>query len=137
MPTKKRILSISYDESLLTTRKMILEQAGFDVAAAYGFAEASTICRFDHTFDLIVMGHSIPRKDKTALLEMLRPNCKAPLLSIRRHTEPPIPEADFSVDSHDGPEALVAAVKSALGIEGTRPAPANSRDLPPPPAISS
>lgn len=31
MPNKKRVLCISYDESLLVTRKMILEQAGFEV----------------------------------------------------------------------------------------------------------
>jgi DNA-binding response OmpR family regulator len=83
MPAKKRILCISYDESLLTTRRMLLEQVGFDVVAAFGFAEAGTICRLDHNFDLIIMGHSIPRKDKTALIGMLKPNCNAPLLSIR------------------------------------------------------
>jgi DNA-binding NtrC family response regulator len=117
MARKKRILCISYDEPLLTTRKMILEQAGFFVTPAYGFAEASRICRFDHMFDLIVMGHSIPRADKTALIEMLKPDCNAPVLSIRRHTEPPLKEADFSVDSHDGPDALLLAVKSALREE--------------------
>jgi CheY-like chemotaxis protein len=121
MGTKKRILCISYDESLLTTRKMILEQAGFDVVPAFGFAEAGTICRLDHNFDLIVMGHSMPRADKTALIEMLKPNCVAPVLSVRRHIDAPLPEAQFSVDSHDGPDALIAAVKSALGIGTPKP----------------
>lgn len=111
---KKRVLCISYDESLLITRKMILEQAGFDVVAAHGFTEATTICRLDRTFDVIVMGHSMPRKDKTALLENLRPNCKAPLVTVRRHNEPPLTEADFSVDSLGSPQDLVRAVQSAL-----------------------
>jgi len=111
---KKRILCISYDESLLTTRKMILEQAGFDVVAAFGFAEATTICRLDHNFDVIVMGHSMPRKDKTALLGMLKPNCGAPLVTIRRHNEAPLTEADFSIDSLDPPQELVRAVQSAV-----------------------
>jgi CheY-like chemotaxis protein len=116
MAPKKRILCISYDESLLTTRKMIFEQVGFDVVPAFGFVEAGTICRLDHNFDLIVMGHSMPSADKTALIEMLKPSCAAPVLSVRRHIDPPLPEADFSVDSHDGPDALIKAVKSALGM---------------------
>jgi DNA-binding NtrC family response regulator len=116
----KRILSISYDESLLTTRQMILEQEGFEVVSAYGFAEASLVCKNNPTFDLIIMGHSMPRADKTALVDMLRPHCPAPVLSIRRHNDPPLPEAQFSVDSYDGPNALIATVKSALEMESRR-----------------
>jgi hypothetical protein len=59
----------------------------------------------------------MPRADKTALIEMLKPNCAAPVLSVRRHIDPPLPEADYSVDSHDGPDALIAAVKGAIGTE--------------------
>jgi hypothetical protein len=113
---KKRILCISYDESLLTTRKMLLEEAGFVVTPAFGFAEASAICRFDPLFDLAVIGHSIPRADQTLFVEMLRRNCRAPVLAVRRPTEDALPEADFSVDSYEGPEGLVKAVQSALGL---------------------
>jgi len=60
MPTKKRILCISYDEALLTTRKLLLEEAGFFVTSPYGLAEASRICRLDHAFDLIVLGIQFP-----------------------------------------------------------------------------
>jgi CheY-like chemotaxis protein len=114
---KKHILCISYDESLLTTRTMLLQQVGFDVTPAIGFAEAMEHCENNPKFDLIVMGHSMPRKDKTALIASLRPQCPAPVLSIRRHNDPPLPEADFSIDSHDGPDALIAAVRSALGAK--------------------
>lgn len=114
MRARKRILSISYDESLLTTRKLLLEDAGFDVVPAFGFAEAATICHLDHDFDLIVMGHSIPKADKVALVEMLRQHCETPLLCLHRATESPIPEAEFSVNSADGPEVLIKTVKAAL-----------------------
>src|SRR5258706_14975278 len=92
--TPQRVLCISYDESLLLTRKMVLEQAGYDVSAALGFAEAMEACSNDPMFDVIVMGHSLPRKDKSALIAALRPGCKAPVLSIRRHGDLPLPEAD-------------------------------------------
>ena len=96
---------------------MLLEKAGFLVTPALGFTEASRICRFDPFFDLIVLGHSIPRDEKVALIEMLRSSCKAPVLSISKHNDAPFPEADFSIESYEGPQALIAAIKSALGSQ--------------------
>jgi CheY-like chemotaxis protein len=75
---KKHILSVSYDQPLLVTRQLILEQAGYDVSSAFGFAEAMEVCKIRHDFDLILMCHSMPQKDKTALLAALRPECQAP-----------------------------------------------------------
>jgi len=82
---KKRILSISYDPSLLQTRHWILEQAGYEVSSAFGFAEAVEVCQTRHDFDLVLMGHSMPQKDKMALFEALRANCKAPLPSLLKN----------------------------------------------------
>jgi DNA-binding response OmpR family regulator len=111
---KKRILLISYEEILLHTWKMILEQDGFEVFPALGFVEAQEICQVRCVCDLVIMGHSMPQKDKTALVATLRLKCKAPLLSIRKHGEPPLLAADYSVDSWEGPSGLLAAVKKAL-----------------------
>jgi len=122
MPTKKRILCISYDESLLTKRRVLLEEAGFFVTSPYGLAEASRICRLDHAFDLIVLGHSVPRDDKLTLIELVRASCKASVLSIRKQNDPPLRQAEFSIDSSNEPEMLVVAVKLALGIETPKPA---------------
>jgi CheY-like chemotaxis protein len=111
---KNRILSISYDKSLLATRQMILQSAGYEVTSALGLAEALTICKARHDFDLLLMGHSIPQKDKIELFNALRPHCQAPLLSILRSGEAPISQAEYAVDAQDGPEALLAAVRMAL-----------------------
>jgi DNA-binding NtrC family response regulator len=108
----KRILSVSYDESLLATRQMILERAGFEVVSALGFSEALERCKKSN-FDLVLLGHTIPIKDKASLIPSLKQHCTR-VLSIRRPGFPPAPGADFSVDSQEGPEALIAAVKSAL-----------------------
>jgi CheY-like chemotaxis protein len=62
---KKRILSISYDEPLLVTRKMLLEEAGYEVISAFGFVAAMEICISRHDFDVVLMGHSMPQKDET------------------------------------------------------------------------
>lgn len=106
-----RILSISYDSVLLATRHMMLEQAGYEVVSAVGFAEALEYCAGD--FDLIIMGHSIPQKDKRAMLdEIHRHGCNAPLISLLRVGEAPIPEATRGIDP--SPQHLIQAVKEIL-----------------------
>ena len=82
----KRILSVSYDMSLLATRKMLLEQKGYAVVNALGFSKALVSCR-DSGFDLFILGHSIPHDDKLALIESFRTHCSAPIVSLERHGE--------------------------------------------------
>ena len=109
----KRILSISYDRSLLSTRQLILEQAGYEVTSALGFTDALEWCK-KGAFDLVLIGHSIPREDKQTLVKVARMVSQAPVLSILRPTSVPLAEVDYSVKSADGPEALIAAVENAL-----------------------
>jgi len=117
---KKRILSISYDLALLQTRQWVLERAGYEVSSAFGFAEALEACKTGTDFDLVLMGHSMPQKDKMALYDALRTNCRAPLLSILRHGDSPIPQAEYAVEANDGPNALVEAVNNALAPHEVR-----------------
>ena len=111
--TPKHILSVSYDQALLSTRHLILQRAGYEVTSACGFHEALESCR-KGDFDLVVIGHSIPRKDKLTLVKVSRMASQAPVLSILRPTSAPLPEADYSVKSDDGPQALLLAVQQAL-----------------------
>jgi hypothetical protein len=67
------------------------------------------------SFDLIVLGHSILITDKEAIVAAIHSYCDTPILSIRRHGYPLIAEAAYSVDSADGPEALLREVGKALG----------------------
>ena len=108
-----RILSISYDEPLLVTREMMLKQAGFAVTSALGFTDAIEKC--NSGFDLFMIGHSIPIKDKAAIVAVIRKHSRSPILSIRRHGFNPLPQVDLSVDAQDGPQALLNAVMTALG----------------------
>jgi CheY-like chemotaxis protein len=111
----KGILSISYDEPLLVTRQMMLEQAGFTVTSALGFTDAIEKCNTGD-FDLFMIGHSIPLKDKAAIVAAIRQHSRSPILSIRRHGMNPLPEVDLSVDAQDGPQVLLNAVNDALGL---------------------
>jgi len=112
---KKRILSISYDDSIMKTRHYIFEQAGFDVVSALGFSDALTLCK-DGKFDAVVLGHTLPPQDKTALVSVLHDHCHCPIVSIRKPGQGKHPDTDYSVDASEGPEAMLAAVREALGI---------------------
>jgi DNA-binding NtrC family response regulator len=113
----KSILSVSYDVSLLATRKMLLEQNGFHVTNALGFSLARKHCRAGG-FDLFVLGHSIPQADKLELIEDFRKNCQAPILSLERHGEDFVP-CDFHA-SPDDPETFIKAVEEILAGQESR-----------------
>jgi DNA-binding NtrC family response regulator len=112
-----RILSVSYDVSLLATRKMLLEQKGYSVSTALGFSQASRHCS-EGGFDLFILGHSIPHDDKLQLIELFRANCPAPILSLERHGEDFVP-ADFHA-SPDDPEKFIEVVGKVLAGEENR-----------------
>ena len=109
----QHILSVSYDEPLLITRKLILQQAGYKVTSALGFVDALQLCKHD-TYDLFIIGHSLPRQDKEALLRQIRIGCNTPVLSLYRSNEGPIEGVDYALDASEGPQALVKLVRKAL-----------------------
>jgi CheY-like chemotaxis protein len=62
----------------------ILKSVGFDVTSAFGFTEALAHCQNSAFFDLAIIGHSIPTKDKAALIDRLRRHNHTRILSLRR-----------------------------------------------------
>ena len=113
----KRILSVSYDVSLLATRKMLLEQKGYEVVNAYGFTKALTCCSAGG-FDLFILGHSIPHDDKLALIESFRAHCSAPIVSLERHGEHFV-ECDYHA-SPDNPEKFLEIIEDILAGRESR-----------------
>ena len=107
----KRILSVSYDTSLLATRQMLLEQKGYTVTSALGFTKAMDLCQQSH-FDLFILGHSIPNSDKLHLIKTFRESCSAPILSLERHGEDRV-LADFHA-SPDDPHQFLSIVDDIL-----------------------
>ena len=107
----KHILSVSYDASLLATRRMLLEQRGYTVTSALGFTQSISHCGKDG-FDLFILGHSIPEMDKNELIRTFRSNCPAPILSLERHGEVVVP-CDYHA-SPDNPEKFVETIDAIL-----------------------
>lgn len=112
----ERILSVSYDSSLLATRQMMLEQQGYQVTSIVGFTAALEACK-NPGFDLFILGHSIPARDKAAMIQVFQENCNAPILSLERPGEERV-RCDFHVPS-EHPEELLNKVKSILSMLNT------------------
>lgn len=109
----KRILSISYDPSLLWTRQLMLRQLGYDVVSAEGFVAALEACEAPNVnFDLAILGHSIPAKDKERIISHFRQHCNSPILALLRAHEGAMQNADRSIDPE--PEGLITAVREML-----------------------
>lgn len=107
----KHILSISYDDVLLVTRQMLLENRGYRVTSALGFTKATDYCK-QPGFDLFILGHSIPDDDKLQLIKTFRETCPAPILSLERQGEERVP-SDFHA-SPDDPQRFVKVVDDIL-----------------------
>ena len=109
-----RILSVSYDESLLKTRQLMLEQCGYEVISALGFTDSLQQCSAGGPFDLFVLGHSIPIRDKQALVNALRDSCRAVVVALKRPGEDlAATGADFQADPGD-PAALIALISKII-----------------------
>jgi DNA-binding response OmpR family regulator len=109
----KRILSISYDAALLWTRQLMLQQLGFSVVSAEGFVAAMEACESRaREFDLAILGHSIPTKDKERIISHFRLHCDAPILALLRPHEGAVQSATRSLEPD--PEKLIAAVLEML-----------------------
>lgn len=107
-----RILSISYDASLLNSRRIMLEQRGYTVTCAEGFVQALKRCH-EGGYDLVVIGHSIPPEDKRALLEVVKRECPVPVVALLRADEPPLDGATASVDAMN-PQNVLDTVDNVL-----------------------
>ena len=114
-----RILSVSYDESLLKTRQLILEQRGYQVISALGFTDSLRQCTEGGPFDLLVLDHSIPLHDKQALVSAFRRGSQAVVVALKRPGEDLASiGADFQADPND-PAGMLALVTEIIQARAT------------------
>lgn len=86
---------------------------GNEVVSAEGFAEAQEACDLkDVRYDLVIVGHTVPLKDKERIIEHVKRQCEAPILVLPRPHETPMKSATRSVDAD--PHEFVSAVRQLL-----------------------
>jgi DNA-binding response OmpR family regulator len=89
-----RILSVSYDKTLLHTRRLVLEARGYSVASGFGFKESMFACK-QGGLDLFILGHSIPEPDKQALIKTFREFCSGAIVSLQKANESDVFRCQF------------------------------------------
>lgn len=111
--SKPRILSVCNDGSVLRTRGMVLQNAGYHVASAEDYNQAVSQCALN-SFDVAVLSASLPYDDRIALAAEVKKRWPTThvVMYCRIHELPA--HADAVIDPFDGPGALLFAIESTL-----------------------
>ena len=106
------VLAVGFDLSLMTTRDLVLQSAGYVVVEASSLKEA-----VDHfqsgDFDLVLLCYSVPAGDRERLASLIRASgSRIPIVSIATS----LGECDAFANStlEDGPNKFVAGIRDAL-----------------------
>ena len=107
-----RILSVSYDIALLSSRQAVLETAGYLVQSASDLQDAIELLRH-REFQLVIVGQDLPEHHQYELVQKAKlAACKVLLLTIA--TEDTRLSADLNLDPYDGPYVLLEKVAGLL-----------------------
>jgi DNA-binding NtrC family response regulator len=126
---KGKILSVSYDEVLLSTRHLLLEREGYEVTSVMGLEAAMEKCH-QGDFDIFVLGHSIDPSEKRQMAEAFRRSCPAPIISLRRSAGDELVDgAEYHIDPD--PETMLKLINRIVQLQSAAkqkaaPDPANA-----------
>ncbi len=104
-----RILSVSCDSSLVTSRELVLRSFGLDVTSTLCVPDALELCK-SNEFSLLIVGHTVPDKAKTELISLFRERCQGTVLVLHTPFQAPWEGANYTFDVHGGPSQLAALV---------------------------
>lgn len=105
------ILSVGCDPSLLSTRSLLLQSAGYAVESASSVEDA--IRRFRQgDFDLVILCHSLPEKERQRLIVLIRDyGSTIPLLLIAAASAG---DVETSSSSESAPAMVLSRVHEVL-----------------------
>jgi CheY-like chemotaxis protein len=114
------VLTVGFDSSLMRTRSLVLQSAGYIVESASSLKEA--VARFRAgDFDLVLLCHSIPMKDRDHLTCLIRATGSlTPVISIARNLG--ACDAFVNATLEDGPNKFLACIGEELGKAARRSA---------------
>jgi len=114
------VLAVGFDSSLMKNRILVLQSAGYIVESASSLKEATA--RFQAgDFDLVLLCHSIPMKDRDHLTCLIRATGSlTPVVSIARNLGACDAFVNAMVD--DGPDKFLLGIEEELGKAARRSA---------------
>src|ERR1700719_3355794 len=103
------VLAVGFDSSLMRARILVLQSAGYIVESASSLKEA--VARFQAgDFDLVLLCHSIPMKDRDHLTCLIRSTGSlTPVVSIARNLG--ACDAFVNATLEDGPNKFLTGVR--------------------------
>lgn len=111
--SKPKILSVCNDGSVLRTRGMVLQNAGYNVSSAEDYTQAVNECACNN-FDVAVLSASLPYNDRIALAAEVKKRWPGTHVVMYCRIHEPPAHADVVIDPFDGPGALLFAIESTL-----------------------
>lgn len=120
----KRILSVGYNQPLLSGRNTRLEKAGYSVVGATSLDEARQVFSHDH-FQLVIVGSAIPAQELSAFIHDLKRIREVPVLLLCLGNRSEVP-ADAYLNIVNGLHRLVTAVDNILAKPSGIALPADS-----------
>ncbi len=118
---ERRILCVSFDKTVSDSRCATLTQAGYSVTPITT-AEGALQLLAGVKFDLVVIGHRIPKTNKQQLATRAREQWKTPVLLVCGASADTDIPADARVYALEGTEGLVTAIKRLLPAAVSAPA---------------
>jgi DNA-binding response OmpR family regulator len=108
MKATRSILIISRDRVLQSTRRLILEHAGYYVSSAHTEEEAIQLVGDMDSYSLVLLCHSVPETARVPLvnkIKTLRP--ALPILMLYNSFDPTMAKIDSSVSGMESPGKLI------------------------------
>ena len=107
------ILAVSHDPALLESRSSILRSAGYAVVQVLSAKQAQELLE-SGSFDLVLLGHSLPAHDRDRLTRLIRSSGSlTPVVTVAPLTDPlPYEFADALVEG--SPEMLLNGIREVL-----------------------
>ena len=115
MTQRKRVLSFGNDPAVVQLRNAVMAAAGYRVSTPHSPDDIPKLLESE-SFDIVVLGHTIPRKERVELIKRIRALQKnLPILSLYTSPDSMDRLADCEVNALEGPEALVRAIHECIG----------------------
>ena len=107
------ILCIGMDDASMHAKQATLERAGHTVSLAKDVRQVIAACS-GILFDVILIGQSIPGKEKLRVHELLQDRCNGAKILEQHNASPELPSADAHILGNGSNDDLVAVVESLV-----------------------
>jgi DNA-binding NarL/FixJ family response regulator len=114
---QRLILNVSYDQSLLDTRELLLRSVGYAVESTSSIEDALVRFRARH-FHAVLIGYTVSERDRKHFILLIRQhNPSVPVVFVSNEDEP-IDDPSADITTANDPERLLQSVSVAFLEKG-------------------